>query len=328
MAYAGLETLFENMGPTYAATMAGQREGTARGLDQLTAQKEQEEIRAKQQAYDQAERMNPGEVTAQGLKNTGLGLANTHAGLVNTSAQQGIDLTTETQPGVIKATNSNNALVPLQNKVKQTEAYSQILGDGAATLGQMPVLARAEAFKSMLGQMGVDQNAPEYAALIQEANSRPEHLPQMLTALRQQVVQAGAAYQQAIAVQELHNKASAYTADQGLKGHLAAAGATKYAADVGAQSHETIAGIQEEKAIAVQTMKMKLQEEYIKVRNDPTLSPVEKRRQLDELVRDAQVMNPQYGTAIDTNALGVPRNADTSGKKLTDEDLLKKYGGK
>ena len=46
MAYSGLETLFQNMGPTYAASMAGEREGMAQGQDSIDARKKQEGLLA------------------------------------------------------------------------------------------------------------------------------------------------------------------------------------------------------------------------------------------------------------------------------------------
>jgi len=213
MAYAGLETLFQNMGPTYAASMAGEREGTALGLDQLTAQKEREAILAAQEANRQAQVMNPlaaqfrqGEIAAQGAQ---------LPGLAATSRMKGTeaDILDATKAGTIGKANSDNDLAIQANKLKEmanrqqmtNQVVSQILAQGPA----------GEAYRKQL-----EAQYPEIAQMLggiptNQLKAAQSHANEWLN-------QQSAAYQQALMTatksKESHLEGARISAGAMLKG--------------------------------------------------------------------------------------------------------------
>lgn len=144
MAYAGLETLFQNMGPTYAASMAGEREGTALGLDQLTAQKEREAILKAQEENRQAQIMNPlnalyrqGEVNKQGAELPGVQAKSRLEGI-------NADIAGETKASTVGKTNSDNDLAVQGNKLKEMATRQQMANQIVSQImAQGPVAGEA-----------------------------------------------------------------------------------------------------------------------------------------------------------------------------------------
>jgi hypothetical protein len=231
MAYSGLETLFQNMGPAFAGTVAGEREGMAQGLDALMAQKHAEEIRAAQQTYGQKELTNPLERTKMGLENTGLGLKNTRE-------QQGIDLTTATQPGEISKTNAENESAVYGSKLKQLANIRNIITEGTANLGTG---LEGELNK----QKFLESGAVPPGIMYDRIKATPvEQLPKIMADLNSSIARTSAAYLQAIDAANISAESHKYAADQGYKGHQLTSNATKYAAD---KAYD--------KAIAVQELK-------------------------------------------------------------------------
>lgn len=191
MAYAGLETLFQNMGPTYAASMAGEREGTALGLDQLTARKEQEAILKAQEENRQAKLMNPGLLEQQGLGTEKLRLGNAGQALTNTAQAQTNDYTAATQGSKIKTQLSADELKQMGDQVtslklmreKATQMVAGIMSAGPA----------AEAQKMQLVQSGM--LPPQIAEMV--ARTPVQNLPAIMAKANAWINQQDEKYQQA-----------------------------------------------------------------------------------------------------------------------------------
>lgn len=195
MAYAGLETLFQNLGPTQASWISGEREGTARGLDQLTAQKEQEAILAAQEANRQAQIMNPlaaqfkqGEIAAQGAQLPGLAATSR---LKGTEA----DIADATKSGVIGKANSDNDLAVQANKLKEmtnrqqmsNQIISQIMAQGPAAESYRKQLeAQHPEIAQMLGGVPTNQLIAAQAHANEWLNSQSAAFQQaLMTATKQ-----------------------------------------------------------------------------------------------------------------------------------------------
>lgn len=193
MAYSGLETLFQNMGPTYAASMAGEREGMAQGQDILDARKKQEELLALQQAYKQADVMNPlkaqfeqGRINEQGAMLPG---QQAESRLKGTAA----DVAGATAESTIGKTNSANDLAQMGDQVQKlskmrdmaTQLVSNIMSAGPG----------ADAAKNQLIASG--KLPPQIAQML--VNVPAAKLPDLLAKANAYVNQQSAAYQQAIA---------------------------------------------------------------------------------------------------------------------------------
>lgn len=216
MAYSGLETLFQNMGPTYAASMAGEREGMAQGQDIIDARKKQEELLALQQAYKQADVMNPlkaqfeqGRINEQGAMLPG---QQAESRLKGTAA----DVAGATAKSTIGKTNSANDLAQMGDQVQKlskmrdmaTQLVSNIMSAGPGADAAKNQLIASGTLPPQIAQMFVNVPAAKLPDLLAKANAY--------------VNQQSAAYQQAVATaniqKESHLGGAQIAADAMLKG--------------------------------------------------------------------------------------------------------------
>lgn len=127
MAYSGLETLYQNLGPAGASIIAGEREGTAQGLDELTAMKQRQE-------FDQAQAMNPlnvqfkqGEVAQQAAQLPGLAALSRKHGIE-------ADVAGATKDTAISSTNEKNKADAIAASLKKMNDLADM---GAGLAGQL-----------------------------------------------------------------------------------------------------------------------------------------------------------------------------------------------
>ena len=338
MAYSGLETLFQNMGPAFAGTAAGEREGIAQSLDALLAQKQAEDIRAAQQTYGQKELTNPLEVSRMGLENTGLGLK-------NTKDQQSIDLTTATQPGAINATNAENDIKVYGAKLKKLTDIRNIVTEGTANLGTG---LNGELNKQKFLESGV---VPPGAMYDRIRDTPVEQLPKIMEDINKAIARTSSAYIQAMDVAAEHSKSANYTADQHLKGVQGTNAAMlkgkqmeidagKYDKAKASKSfYESLQLASPDKRIGA--VKVILDTGIDPATKEP-LTPMERAGYQALYDQDARTLNAKNaagtgggaGAVVDAkgnividNKIPKPGVSDTK-KVLSDEDLLKKYGGK
>lgn len=185
MAYAGLETIFQNVGPTYGAVTAGEREGTSLALDQIKAmtdRQNQEKAAAELERYKQ---MTPLELEKATLSNRKL----------STETVKG-ERTLESD---VASSISKNDQEVLANKLKAIDSYSTALGSLSSNLETVPPAARHATMLQMVQGYGIDPQDPKLAPIMQTLSRVPaDQLPQALLKFRQRVIQQGAAYQQAM----------------------------------------------------------------------------------------------------------------------------------
>lgn len=216
MAYSGLETLFQNMGPTFAASMAGEREGTAQGLDMLEARKKQEELLAQQQAYRQAELTNPlkvqyeqGRINEQGALLPG---QQAESRLKGTAA----DIAGATAKSTIGKTNSANDLAQMGDQVEKLSKMRDMATQLVANI--MSAGPGADAAKNQLIVSG--KLPPQIAQML--VNVPAAKLPDLLAKANAYVKQQTADYLKAIATanisKESHIAGANIAANAMLKG--------------------------------------------------------------------------------------------------------------
>ena len=196
MAYAGLETLFQNMGPTYAASMAGEREGMAQNADTLDALIKAEAIKKSQQEYAQQGIMNP--LAAQHKQGQ---IAEQAAMLPGQQAQSRslgttADIGEATKGGTIDAANSANKLKQQADALKTLDVARQALTQLVQTIGSGP---DAEARKRQLLQSGQVSAGP-YQELLMRTDAR--QLPQILSGINTHMEQQSGDFIKAMALQK------------------------------------------------------------------------------------------------------------------------------
>lgn len=212
MAYDGLETLFQNMGPTYSAYTTGEREGTTLGLNQLKAMQDQANVQKAQLEATRYGQMTPYELEKARLANevTVAELPGKHA----KSLQEGYKATKEgaTLPSDIETAIGTNRVTQLQNKVKELDSYSNALGAMSANLENVPPAARHASLLQMVQGYGIDPSDPKLAPIMQTLSRVPaDQLPQALTKFRQRIVQQGATFQQKVMEEEFATRRSSAT---------------------------------------------------------------------------------------------------------------------
>lgn len=196
MAYAGLETLFQNMGPTYAASMAGEREGMAQNADTLDALVKAEAIKKSQQEYAQSNIMNPlaaqfkqGQIAEQGAMLPGQQATSRSLG---TTA----DIGEATKGSTIEAANSANKLKQQADALKTLDIARQAITQLVQTIGSGP---DAEARKRQLLQSGQVAAGP-YQDLLMRTDAR--QLPQVLSGINTHMEQQSGDFIKAMALQK------------------------------------------------------------------------------------------------------------------------------
>jgi len=244
MAYSGLQTIFDELGPGTGAAWAGEREALAQQADlqeQLLQQQRQRELMLKNA---QSEKINPLLVQHQGLQNQGLEL-----GLSGITADSSLKATNAAKAAGTLATdisagNSNNQTTIGANQVKQGLANGQLLAQAAATLEATPPVLRTQQLMGMLKQYGIDPQSPQVQGIVSKIP--PEQMPAALRKLGEQVARSG------MTAAEYNNKdIHAATNQATIESANIHAGATRYAADKGV---EKAAAALQAKAGKAQTM--------------------------------------------------------------------------
>lgn len=196
MAYPGLETLFQNLGPTAASMAAGTQFGQAE-----TAEKSAEGLR--QQQIQEALLKNQLAQATQGydIEKARLGNETTLAELPGkqaTSKKAQLEASSKeaTNASDIQKIISGNDVQVLTDKVSKLNRYTDILGNAAAQLENVPPVQRFATLGNMLKGMNIDINNPAFAGIIQQAQSvNPEKLPEILQKFQQNLIQRSAGYQ-------------------------------------------------------------------------------------------------------------------------------------
>lgn len=306
MAYAGLETLFQNMGPTYAASMAGEREGTALGLDQLTAQKEREAILKAQEENRQAQIMNPlnalyrqGEVNKQGAELPGVQAKSRSEGI-------NADIAGETKASTVGKTNSDNVLAVQGNKLKEMATRQQMANQIVSQIiAQGPVAG--EAYRRQL-----EAQNPEVARMLggiptNQLQAAQAHANEWLN-------KQTAAYQQAMATAQMQKDSHLAgigiqtRSNEKLEGMRIEAGKYEKKA-AGKSMYQSYQAMSPDKRIGITSMA--LESGFNPFTQEP-LTPQE-RTQFQALHdQDARTINGKLNAAAagkpDTGALGIAAN--------------------
>ncbi len=160
MAYSGLDTLFQNLGPTGASLIAGQREGYAQGLDQIQAATQQQALLAAQEKAKQDALMSPlnlqlkqGEIARQAAELPGL---------------QGISQQNVSKGNVAKATEDQDILSAIESgktkiteqQLKRQENMAQMAGNLGQILKGQPPIYHADTRRRYLESNGIDPQSP------------------------------------------------------------------------------------------------------------------------------------------------------------------------
>lgn len=290
MAYSGLETLFQNMGPTYSANVAGQREGIAQSLDQLKAAQDIQDIQTKSLANQQSQVMNPlaaqykqGQINEQGAQLPGLQA--TSQSLQQTAAKGAATLPTDIAVALSNGdlTQAKNGLTKLQTanqKAQQTLfAYPPGLAGETAYAadqesGTVPKTGRSLA----ADQAGAQQLAEVTAKLT----------PAYQEALMKETQQTGRTLEQT----QLQGTNSANVAQ------------------IGAAGRATVQNSKNLNAVDVAKLKAAFPQQYAALASQPE-SP-EKEAAMQSLIQVMQIASPTFGTAINLPALqagNLTRNA-------------------
>ena len=293
MAYSGLETLFQNMGPTYAANVAGQREGIAQSLDQLKAAQDVQDIQTKALANQQSQVMNPlnasyrqGEINRQGAELPGLAA-------VSQTQQQAATKGAATLPNDIAVAISNGDLTQAKNGLTTLQTANQkaqqilfayppgLEGETAYAADQASGKVPKTGRSLQADQAGAQQLAEVTAKLT----------PAYQEALMRETQQTGRTLEQT----QLQGSNSANVAQIGAAGRAAV------------QNSKNL------NAVDVAKLKAAFPQQYAALASQPD-SP-EKEQAMQSLIQVMQIASPTFGTAINLPALQagtLARNAPTA----------------
>lgn len=194
MAYSGLETLYQNLGPTTASLMAGQRDREASNTQELADMYKRNEISKQEADAAHATEMNPLLVAQQQGINTGQGIKNDSGMLANDSTRQ-------TQAGTIAATNAVNKGKVTKEQVDQMDMMSDMAGKFGTQLESVPVLARTQMVQSFMKQNNIDPEGQIASMLLK---TPPDKLPMVLQQAQQKIQQSAAGYRQAMDIEKSH----------------------------------------------------------------------------------------------------------------------------
>lgn len=209
MAYSGLETLFQNLGPTTASSFAGEREGIAQGLDQISAATQQQALQKALQDYQQAQVMNPldaqfkqGQIASQKAQLPGL------EGLSKSQVAKGnVDHATQEQD-ILKAI-SDGKLKVTENQLKEQETLAGMAGNlGQILKGQDPRF-HEDTRRRFLEANGIDPNSSGGKEALTAS-------PDQLISTANKITDMGKQMRQAIAVADI--QANSHTAGIAMQG--------------------------------------------------------------------------------------------------------------
>ena len=197
MAYSGLETLFQNMGPAFASSMAGSREADSQYADMQTALKEAQALQAAKQKYAYDEQNNPLLMQHQSLQNQGL-----QAGLPGITADSSLKATNATKAAgtlssdISKGISANETAIDEDKLKKMQAAQQRVQMWGAQFEGAQGPGAKEAVKQAMLQDIGDS----EQAHLL--ANLPADQIPMALSKMNEHIVKQSSAYMQALMTAE------------------------------------------------------------------------------------------------------------------------------
>lgn len=207
MAYSGLDTLFQNLGPATAGMAAGYREREARDTQQLANMMEQERIRKAQQEYEQSGQKFP--FTLEQLR---LGNSKTEAEIPGIQADSSMKGTNATRAAAALQDNidldkSNAKTSSLKNIAEQHQQYEKVLGALGAHTAGIPAAAQPAAILSYLQSSGYDMEAPQIKNLLSRVSSmKPEDLQKAFAAEKKWAAEHTPAFLQAVKTGEMQKE--------------------------------------------------------------------------------------------------------------------------
>jgi len=293
---SGLQTLFQNMGPTFAATQAGEAVGQQQGLQQLQAQQDQQKVQQMQLQTQQQQAMNP----------------------INQAAAQANIGETQARTGLLQGQGASAQAAGATAQAAQPAAQGAAIG-GYNLQQQKQALDAQDAQLGYLTRVASSvQNAgPAGAAVIRQAAMQlpdgplkngllahdPSTLPDAITKANEYLNQSKASYQE-----QLLKNASASNVE------AMRAGSASNVAQINAGSREQVAQEATQRAVQSAMLKQSLQQKLSSLvsakqqnPNDPNIDAAIAQTQ-DAL----QQANAAYGTAINLPALStgiLTRNA-------------------
>ena len=199
MAYSGLDTLFQNLGPATAGMAAGYREREASDTQQLANLLEQERIREAQQKYQQSADKHP--FTLEQLR---LGNVTAEAGIPGIQADSSLKGTVATRAAAALQDNIDTdkyaaKTARLENIAKQHQQYEKVLSELGAHTAGIPAAAQPAAILSYLQSSGYDMEAPQIKNMLSRvATMKPEDLQKAFSAEKEWAAKHTPAFIQAL----------------------------------------------------------------------------------------------------------------------------------
>ena len=199
MAYSGLDTLFQNLGPATAGMAAGYREREASDTQKLADLLQQEKIRSAQQEYEQSGQKFP--LTLEQLSiNNKKGMAELPGiEAQSTLKQNDAQVSTAGLQDTIRG-NANKAKTnDLAETFKQHQMYESLLTNVGSQIAGIPAAAQPAAIRSYLESSGVDMAAgPIKNMLAKIATMNPADIQKTLAAEKEWTARHTPAFTQAI----------------------------------------------------------------------------------------------------------------------------------
>lgn len=307
MAFSGLDTLYQHLGPATASAIAGQREYDA-NQTQDAADQHQRGLIAKQQAdAEQAVKMNPLLIEQQQQANIGKGISNTTGTLANQVSQA-------TQPGVIEGTNAENKGKVGKEQIDTMTRVAEMAGQLGIKLEQTPPLERQFVVEHYMKTNNIDPNG-EIGVMIRKTPI--ENLPGILKIMQTNLHQSTKEYEQAMAVQREHSASAKTVAGIHAGATIGAANIHADAARYGADQRTAVA---EAKIVDPDVLPAKASFEQIAgfyMRQAAKATSETDRASFLNIAKKAELMGKNQGnsraaTTANLNALGIATNPVTS----------------
>lgn len=299
MPAATLDSLFQNMGPTFAASAAGTQLGQEQGLNTLEAMTRASAIAKSAQDYNQAQQMNPMLLQARqaDTARTQALTANEQAqnpGLAAASRSLGVkaNIDEATQGSKTAADNSSNNLLQAQNKVKFLDAHFQETVDAASKISAAAAQTPGGG-KAALDALQQDPNVSEETKHLL-ANTPIDKLPDVVQKMSEYKTKASSAYQTEL-MKEVQNTGRTVESHQIM---------AQASVDVANIHRETSLAVEEARAGRAERAKQLMQTVNQKIADWETKPDSDiKTKTLTALRSDLQTANATWATAVNLAGL-------------------------
>lgn len=291
MPAATLETLFNNMGPTFAASAAGQTLGQEQGLSQLEGLKRASDLQKAQQDYEQANLMNPLLLQAKGAD-----VAHTQAltGGINAetpgksadsrSKTVAANIAENTAKSKEAAVESAHRLQVAKDKVDFLNAHHSELVDAASQISAGAAAAPGGGDAARQQLLSDERLSPETRHLLE--TTPVEKLPDMVKQIADYRTKATADF-----IKE-HFKQTQETG-RAIEGHQISANAQLGSAQIHANATIEAARMREQAQLHLAETKRTLSSAWLAARNAGNAELA------NDIERVMQTANATYGTAVD-----------------------------